>query len=198
MPIHLSRRLFIASGLACTATASAAQTQAYDVAPKGSRIAFIFTASGTAQTGTVPVATADIEIDTRTLANSRAEVTADIRKIKTGFIFMTNAIKSPDLLDAATYPLVQFKSKRVRLGADGRISQGAQIEGDLTLRGITRPISFDALLSRPTGSAPDDLSTLNIQLNGKLSRREFGALGFPGLAEDTVALDIKAELRART
>lgn len=100
------------------------------------------------------------------------------------------------MLDAGNHPIVRFRSTRIRLGAKGRISEGARIEGDLTLRGVTRPISLNAVLSRPSGSAPDDLSVLFVDLDGQLSRASFGASGYPDLVADTVELDIHAEIRA--
>lgn len=197
MRIPFTRRLFIACGLALAAHPVQAQNRSYDLVPDGSRIRFIFSAGGAEQDGTLPIATADIRVDTGRLTNSSAEVTADIRKIKTSLILITQAIKSPQLLHAEAHPLVRFRSTRIRLGAAGRISEGARIEGDLTLRGVTRPISLAATLSRPAGTQPDDLSVLFIQLTGTLSRAAFGATGYSDLAEDAVALDIRAELRAR-
>lgn len=197
MHIHLTRRHFIAGGLAFAASPARAARRTYELVPTGSRIAFVFTASGTAQTGTVPVSTADITVDTRNLTRSSADVTADIRNVSSGLVFITQAIKSADLLDAANHPTVRFTSTKIRLGAKGRISAGAEIDGNLTLRGITKPITLQAALSRPAGTKPDDLSILYIKLNGTLRRSDFGASGYPGLAEDQVALDIQAELRAQ-
>jgi polyisoprenoid-binding protein YceI len=142
------------------------------------------------------VYTADIRIDLDNLAASSADVTADIRRARTGLIFVTQALLSESVLDADNHPIVRFASTRTRLGEKGRISEGARIDGQLTLRGATRAISLDALLSRPAGTAPDDLSVLFVQLTGTLNRRDFGVTGYPGLVADTVTLDIRAELRA--
>ncbi len=197
MGIRLTRRVLIAGGLASLATDVAARAQTYELVPQGSKVSFIFTTGTTRQTGTVPVQTADISVDTANLTRSKATVTADIRKVTSGLIFMTQAIKSPELLDAANHPTVRFQSSAIRLGSRGRISEGAEIDGDLTLRGVTRKITLQALLSRPAGTPPDDLSVLFIQLNGHLNRQDFGASGYAGLAEDRVDLDIRAEIRAR-
>lgn len=193
----LTRRHFIAASLAFAASPAQAARRAYELVAAGSRIAFIFTSSGAAQTGTVPVSTADIVVDTSNLTRSSAAVTADIRKVSSGLVFITQAIKSADLLDAANHPVVRFTSTAIRLGAQGRISAGAEIDGNLTLRGVTRPITLQATLTRPAGTAPDDLSLLYIQLKGALSRSDYGATGYAGLADDQVDLDIRAELRAR-
>lgn len=197
MTVNMTRRALIAAALASAGFRASAEARAYDLVTDTSRIKFTFTTSAGPQTGTVPVDTAQILIDPRQLANSQATVTADIREVTAGLPFVTEAIKSADLLDAQNHPVVRFRSTKIRLGSKGRISEGAQIEGDLTLRGVTLPITLDAILSRPTGSAPDDLSILYVQLNGSLDRQHYGASGFPGLAENRVELDIFTELTAR-
>lgn len=197
MHIVLTRRMMIAGGLSALATQASGSERAYTLVPNASTVTFMFTTSGAQQSGTVPVGTADIRVNTAALARSSAVVTADIRNVRSGLIFVTEAIKSADLLDAARHPIVRFASTRIRLGSQGRISDGAVIEGDLTLRGVTLPIALQAALTRPAGTAPDDLSVLYVRLNGTLSRTAYGATGFPGLADDTVALDIRAEIRAR-
>lgn len=197
MWIDLTRRSFLSGALAACAAPALAAGQAYRLEPSGSRVAFIFVANGIQQTGTVPIATADITVDTANLTRSSATVTADIRKVRSNLGLVTQAIKSPELLHADAHPIVRFDSTRVRLGAQGRISDGAKIEGQLTLRGVTRDIVLDARLSRPAGSAPDDLSVLYISLKGDLSRRDYGASGYSALADDTVKLDIRAEIRVR-
>jgi len=193
----LTRRMIIAGILAAATTSHAASgLRPYTLHPGGSQITFLFDTNGTTQTGTVPVRMADIRIDTTNLARSTAEVTADIRKLRTGLLFITQAIKSPELLDAKAHPLVRFQSTEIRLGARGRISEGAEIDGLLTLRGVTRPLTLSATLSRPAGTKADDLDTLYVRLKGSISRSDYGATGYPGLAEDRVNLDIRAEIRA--
>ncbi|MCB4379339.1 YceI family protein, partial [Synechococcus sp. MU1644] len=76
------------------------------------------------------------------------------------------------------------------------LSDGATLEGDLTLRGVTRRIRFDAGLFRARGSAAEDFSTLTVMLKGRIDRREFGATGYANLVDDTVGIDIVAEITA--
>ncbi len=193
----LTRRLFIAAGLAGLATRAGAAPERYDLVPERSQVAFLFSMSGSPQTGTVPVSVADIQVDTGNLTRSTADVSADIRGARTGMVFITQALLGASVLDAANHPMVRYRSSRVVLGRDGRISDGARIDGDLTLRGVTRPLSLAASLTRPAGSAADDLSVLMIRLTGTLSRAAFGAVGYPKLVADPVDLDISAEIRRR-
>ncbi|WP_298836565.1 YceI family protein [uncultured Roseobacter sp.] len=193
----LTRRTTIAGAFATLATAAHSAPQPYRLLKDKSTVTFTFLVNGSAQTGRVPVSTADIRVDPGNLARSSAEVTADIREARTGFGPVTQALLSASVLDAKTHPVVSFRSTRIRLGAQGRISEGARIEGDLTLRGVTAPLSLDAKLSRPAGSAPDDLSELYVDLTGALSRNTWGASGYADFVADGVRIDIHAEIRAR-
>jgi len=75
-----------------------------------------------------------------------------------------------------------------------RSSDGARITGDLTVRGVTRPVTLAASLYRRPGTAADDLDQLSIGLTGALNRHDFGASGYPDLVAETVGLDIHAEI----
>lgn len=195
MSLPLSRRNLLLSAICAWATPALSAPRRYALVTETSEIAFGFTLNGGTQTGTVPVAAADIRVDPANLTASSASVSADLRGAATGFIFITQALLSTEVLDAQNHPIVAFRSTRIHLGAEGRISDGATIEGDLTLRGVTRSITLNANLSRPAGSAPTDLSRLFIDLDGRLDRRDFGATGYPQIVAPEVVLDIHAEIR---
>ncbi|MCL6283905.1 YceI family protein [Ruegeria sp. 2012CJ41-6] len=192
----LSRRTFvIASAASLAAPALGAAPQPYLLDRSASKVGFIFTLAGNAQRGTMPVAAADIQIDAANLTASTVDVSVDAARARTGLFFATQAMKSPEVLDTGTYPTIRFVSKQVVLGDGGRLSDGAQLHGDLTLRGVTRPVSFAAFLYRKPGSAASDLAELSIQLRGQISRSAFGAAGYPDLVPDPIILDIRAVIR---
>ncbi|WP_299042937.1 YceI family protein [uncultured Tateyamaria sp.] len=168
----------------------------YRLATGGATITYTFMLNGAPVKGTVPVNQADLSIDPGNLSASTALVSADVRRARTGLIFATEALKSASVLDAKTHPTARFRSTRVTLGPGGRISDGATLEGDLTLRGVTRRVRFDAGLFRTRGSSTDDFSALTVMLKGRVNRRDFGATGYADLVEDTVGIDIVAEIRA--
>ena len=198
MPRPLTRRHLLAAALATPALALpvAAAARPYKVDARNAEIKFLFDLSGVTQAGTAPLRQADLSLDPTNLTASEADVSADLTRARTGLIFATEALKSASVLDTANHPLARFRSTRVILGRDGRISNGAALEGRLTLRGVTRPVRFEASLFRPQGSAPDDLSRLDIRLRGAISRTDYGAIGYPDLVADRVGLDITAKIQA--
>ena len=196
--MHLTRRstLFAFAAVVCPHRLQATPVR-YRLDAAASTVGFHFTMNGVAQAGSMPVLRAEIVIDPDDLAASRIDVTVDVTRAQTPFIFATQALVGPDVLDAARFPTIRFVSHKVQLAADGRLSGGARITGLLTIRGQTRMVTLKAGVFRPQGSAPEDLSRLQARLTGTISRAAFGATGYPGLVQDEVILDIHAVVDAR-
>lgn len=193
---QLTRRTLMAGLIALPLTRPAqAALQPYELVPQGTSVDFTFNLSGIAQSGTMPVKSADIQINLADLTNSQVDVVLNVADARTRLPFARKPMLSKDVLDAASFPTIHFVSTRVQLGDDGRISRGAKVNGDLTLRGVTRPIALQADLFRPPGSDTNNLSALSIRLTGALNRHDFGASGYADLVQDTVGLDIQAEIK---
>ncbi len=191
----LTRRALMAglAALPLTRAARAGLTP-YVLAPDGTSVGFTFDLSGVVHSGTMPIQSANIQIDTRRLQNSRVDVVLDVADARTKLPFARGPMLGKSVLNADSYPTIRFTSTKVQLGPTGRISEGATITGDLTVRGVTRPVTLKANLYRKPGSAVDDLDVLSIGLVGALNRHEFGASGYSDLVQETVGLNIHAEI----
>ena len=193
--IRLTRRS-ACFGLACWPFTAIAAPLRYRLDAAASRVGFRFVLNGAEQTGMMPVRSASIVIDPANLGASQVDVSVDVAGTRTGLIFATRALVGPEVLDAGRFPTIRFRSDKVQLARDGRLSGGARIAGQLTMRARTLPVTLVANLYRARGSEPDDLSELQVQLSGQLSRSAFGASGYANLVEDAVILDILAVIRA--
>ncbi len=171
-----------------------AAPQAYTLEPQKSQVGFIYTLAGANTKGEMPVRAASIAIDFDNLANSSVDVSVDVRRAKAGLIFATEALKAPSVLDARAHPTIRFVSQRIRLTGNG-LSGGAKIDGALTVRGVTRPVTLDAALYRQQGTAAGDRSALSFRLTGSVKRSDFGATGYAELVKDTITLDIIARIK---
>jgi len=58
------------------------------------------------------------------------------------------AMRAPDQLDVARHPTIRFASTRVVREGDGRL----RVTGQLTLRGVTREVSFPATVALESGA----------------------------------------------
>lgn len=111
-----------------------------------------------------------IHYDEKDITRSRAEVTIDASSINTRIQQRDDHLRSPDFLDAAKYPTIAFKSKRVEKSGEGRL----KVTGDLTLRGVTKEIALD--VEGPTPAVKDMQGNLRVggQATGKILRKDFG------------------------
>lgn len=71
---------------------------------------------------------------------SSVEVTLDASSIDTRDDKRDAHLRSPDFLDVDTHPTLDFRSTSVEVIDDERL----RVSGDLTVRGVTRPVTLDA------------------------------------------------------
>jgi polyisoprenoid-binding protein YceI len=71
---------------------------------------------------------------------SSVEVTIDPTSIDTGMEMRDNHLRSPDFFEVELHPQITFKSTRVERTGQTTL----KVVGDLTIRGVTRPVVLDA------------------------------------------------------
>lgn len=172
----------------------AAAPVAYALQTDRSEVGFIYTLSGNENRGSMPVASAAITIDFDAFTASNVDVSVDVRGARTGLIFATEALKASSVLDARNHPTIRFRSTAIRPNDLRNLSAGGKIDGLLTMRGVTRPVTLDAALFRQQGTAAGDLSQLSFRISGAISRSAFGADGYSDLVNDQILLDIAARV----
>jgi polyisoprenoid-binding protein YceI len=104
------------------------------------------------------------------------------------------SVLGPDFLDADRHPDITFRSTDVRLAGDGR----AEVDGELTLKGITRPVTATG---RYAGPRPDAFSgeVAGLELHTSFDRRDFGMhwqMELPG-GGDVVGWDVELDIELR-
>ena len=73
------------------------------------------------------------------LLSSSVQASIDAATINTGSAMRDDKVRGPDVLDVAQYPTIDFVSRSVTQTSPGHYA----VEGDLTLHGITRPVTLD-------------------------------------------------------
>jgi polyisoprenoid-binding protein YceI len=180
----------LATLVALTASPALAVPRVYALDLQQSTVAFAWDFGKDEIKGNMPVARADLTIDFLAVADSKVDVAVDVTGAVAGFPFASQAMKGPKVLDAARFPQIVFVSTGVR-----KTAGGAVIDGNITVRGVTRPMSFDAEIYRQRGTDANDLTRLTILLTGALNRSDFGADGWSDLAGDQVRLRITANIQ---
>lgn len=75
---------------------------------------------------------------------------------------------SEEFFDVANHPTIDFVSTAISQGADGAL----EVEGDLTVKGITKPVKATGTLSQATNPWGQELA--GVELETTLDRHELG------------------------
>jgi polyisoprenoid-binding protein YceI len=81
---------------------------------------------------------------------------------------MRASVLGPEFFDAEHHPEITFRSTEIRLDGDGR----AEVDGELTIRGVTRPVTASGHYAPPRQASFGEVAGL--QLRTSFDRREFG------------------------
>ncbi|HVR76713.1 MAG TPA: YceI family protein [Planctomycetota bacterium] len=129
-----------------------------------------------------------IVLDDADPAKSTAEITIKAESIDTANAKRDTHLKSPDFFNVKQFPLITFKSKKVKKGADGKL----EAEGALTLHGVTKDVT---LLVERVGSAKDPRGGAKTGFHTvlKLKRSDFGMKFMVGPLGDEVEVTISLE-----
>jgi polyisoprenoid-binding protein YceI len=121
---------------------------------------------------------AQLHFDPRHIAATQLTAAVDARSIETDYPdpkYDFNAVlQGEQWLDAGKFPQIAFRTTRVEdLG-----NQAMRVHGELTLRGVTRPIVLDATYNGGYRSHPmDPQARVGFSAHGALRRSDFGISG---------------------
>ena len=145
--------------------------------------------------GQFPKVSGSLTLDESNPANSRVEASIEAASIETRDAQRDAHLKSPDFLHVEKFPTLSFKSTKVSQVRDGELA----IEGDLTIRGVTRKVVFT--VEGPTLPAKDPWGNSRVAASAttKINRKDFGltwntALETGGILvgdEVTITLDVQ-------
>jgi polyisoprenoid-binding protein YceI len=109
-----------------------------------------------------------VELDEQDLGTARVTATIGIGSIDTRQDQRDEHLRSADFFDAERFPTMTFASTRIVRGGDG-----LRIDGDLTIRGVTRPVTLRATdegrVRDPWGG-----ERLGFSATTTINRRDFG------------------------
>jgi polyisoprenoid-binding protein YceI len=126
--------------------------------------------------------------------DSWAELEIEGESIDTGVEQRDEHLRSADFLDVAHYPKITFRSRDVEVVGDEKL----RVTGDLTIRGLTRPVTLDVAYE---GVTPDPWggTRAGFTISGELRREDWDMswnvpLESGGvLVSKTVQLEIEAQ-----
>jgi polyisoprenoid-binding protein YceI len=99
-----------------------------------------------------------------------AEAEIDVSSLSTGNKERDEHLLSEDFLDAANFPKITLKTIRVEASGENK----GKVTADLTIRGITRPVSFEVEFLGPVKSPFSGIICIGFRGTAKLNREQYG------------------------
>src|SRR5690606_5196459 len=113
-----------------------------------------------------------VRADPANPSNSSVEVVIDAGSIDTRAEDRDTHLRSEDFLDVEKHPQITFRSTGVE-GAHAEPGAKFKVNGELTIRGVTRPVTLDATYEG-TGTDPWGGTRSGFSAATKIDRRDFG------------------------
>ena len=175
--------------LATTSTLALAAPETYQVDGSHTFPRFSYSHLGLSiQTSQFNITTGTLTLD-KAAKTAAVDITIDTRAVDTGSAAFNEHIQAEDFLDTAKYPTATFKSTRVVFAGE----QPTAIEGDLTIKGITKPVTLKvnnfATMIHPMVKK----DAIGANASAVIKRSEFNAGKHSPLVGDEVTITVAIE-----
>lgn len=134
---------------------------------------------------------ATVTFDPAAPSNSTLNVTIPAASIDSMVPAFDDHLKSADFFDVATYPTITFRSTSLNINPDGT----GTITGDLTVKDITRPITFEGKINKVGKNFRSGVDMFGISGTGTMKRSDFGVGKFAPNVGDEVELVMEVEFQ---
>ena len=184
MNLHLFAAGALTALLAVSSTAPRAMAQevasknpanvragSYRLEPLHTQIGFSISHFGFSHyAGLFSGASGTLSLDPNSVSISKLDISIPVQSIQTTVPQLTEELKGDKWFDTTQFPDATFVSTRItKTGADT-----ATITGDLTLHGVTRPVTLQAHLVGSGANPLDKSFTVGFEATGVIERSDFG------------------------
>lgn len=167
--------------------------QRYALEPAASavsaKVAFFGLASKTAA---FPKLSGGIALDPARLDSIALDVTLDARALTAGDSITLARLKSDKFFWVEKYPTIRFSGNRMVMQGD----RTASVAGDLTARGVTKPVTLAVTFAQPPASA-NGRTPIDFTATTTIDRRDFGMTAYSMIVGRKVDITIKARMVPR-
>ena len=167
-----------------------AKMEDFELDPVHTRIAFQVSHAGLSNPiGTFSGTTGTLSFDEDDWTTAQLTVSIPITTLDLGDANWQKKILDPTFFNSTKYPEAHFVSNRIERTGE----HAAQVTGELTMHGVTRPVTLSVTLNALKRHPLTFKRTAGFSATGKLSRKDFGMDAWSSLVGDEVSLIIEAE-----
>ncbi|RSE84551.1 YceI family protein [Acinetobacter baumannii] len=133
-----------------------------------------------------------IKVDNAKPANSSVNVTIPLSSVNTNVPALDKEFQEEAWFNAAKYPNITFKSTKV----ETKDKKHFKITGDLTVKGITKPVVLDAVLNKQGEHPMANVPAIGFNATTSFNRSDFGLGNYVPNVGDKITVNITTEATA--
>jgi polyisoprenoid-binding protein YceI len=133
-----------------------------------------------------------IKVDNAKPANSSVNVTIPLSSVNTNVPAVDKEFQAEAWFNAAKYPNITFKSTKV----ETKDKKHFKITGDLTVKGVTKPVVLDAVLNKQGEHPMAKVPAIGFNATTSFKRSDFGLGNYVPNVGDKITVNITTEATA--
>ena len=133
-----------------------------------------------------------IKVDNAKPSNSSVEVTIPLSSVNTNVVALDKEFQEEAWFNAAKYPNITFKSTKV----ETKDKKHFKITGDLTVKGVTKPVVLDAVLNKQGEHPMAKVPAIGFNATTSFNRSAFGIGNYVPNVGDKITVNITTEATA--
>jgi polyisoprenoid-binding protein YceI len=185
--------LSLLCSLAFAGSVSAAPVE-FTFDPTHTQVEFTYSHFGFSNiTGRFDTLEGSVIYDAENPSASSASAKITIGSLSAGVKKLDDHLLSGDFFDAAQFPVAEFKSTQVEAAGEGKL----RMTGDLTIHGVTRPVTFDVTVNKVAEHPMRKVLTAGFDATTTIKRSDFGVGQYAPAVSDEVRIDITVEANAK-
>lgn len=184
------KALALGLAVASVATVSMAKPVTYTIDPTHTATVFTWDHFGfSTPAGNFSDIQGKIIVDNDKPEKSAVHVTIPLTSINTNVKTLDEHLLKADFFDAQKYPTITFKSTKV----ETKDKKNFKITGDLTIKGITKPVVLDAVLNKQAEHPMAKVPAIGFNATTSFDRSAFGVGAYVPNVGDKITVNITTE-----
>lgn len=131
-----------------------------------------------------------INFDAEHPTQSSVDVSIAIGSLNTQVEKLDEHLKKADFFDAEKFPTATFKSTKI---VKGSAKNAFMVTGDLTIHGVTKPVTLDATLNRAEVHPMSKKPTVGFDASTSIKRSDFGMGAYVPNVSDEIRIHLTTE-----
>ena len=157
---------------------------AYTIDPKHSEVLFSYSMTLSSGTGKFSKVSGTTNINDADPSKTTVDAVIDTRTLRADSL-SEGQLRGADFFDVNRYPQMHFKSRNVR----AKSATALEITGDITVKGVTRPIVLHSSLT-----APGPGGVRQFRAKTRINRNDFNMTAYAMLVGEAVDIEIRTVL----